>query len=78
MKVGIIQSRRGSGVAPPSREFDPNKKITDEQFEQIKTLLRFSPSSLNSQPWHVVIANIEKGKKRISKGTQEFFSQHVV
>ncbi|MBW1297592.1 oxygen-insensitive NAD(P)H nitroreductase [Aquimarina litoralis] len=56
-----------------TKSFDPNKKISDNDFEQLKALLRFSPSSTNIQPWHFVIANTEAGKKRISKGAQGFF-----
>lgn len=57
-----------------TKDFDSNKKISDENFDQIKSLLRMSPSSTNIQPWHFVISNSEEGKKRISKGTQGFFS----
>lgn len=56
-----------------AKEFNPNKKISDKDFEQILALLQMSPSSTNIQPWHFVIANTEEGKKRISKGTQGFF-----
>ncbi|GAA5188346.1 oxygen-insensitive NAD(P)H nitroreductase [Ferrimonas gelatinilytica] len=53
-----------------TKQFDPNKRIPEEQFEQIKALLRLSPSSVNSQPWHFVIANTPQGRERLSKGTQ--------
>ena len=53
-----------------TKKFDPTKRILDSDFEQIKTLLRFSPSSVNSQPWHFIIAQTPQAKKRISKGTQ--------
>jgi len=56
-----------------TKEFDPIKKISDEDFSKVKTLLRMSPSSTNIQPWHFVITNTEDGKKRITKGTQEFY-----
>lgn len=56
-----------------TKEFDPTKKISDEDFSKVKTLLRMSPSSTNIQPWHFVITNTEDGKKRITKGTQEFY-----
>ena len=51
-----------------TKEFDPNKKISKEDFEQVKALLRMSPSSTNLQPWHFIIASTEEGKKRIAKG----------
>lgn len=56
-----------------TKEFDSNKSITNDDFEQIKTLLQMSPSSTNIQPWHFIIANDQKGKERITKGTQGFF-----
>lgn len=63
----IVQNRYSTKV------FDANKKIPEATFEQIKALLRFSPSSVNSQPWHFIIANTETGKKRITAGTQGSF-----
>lgn len=56
-----------------TKEFEPTKKIADEDFAKVKALLRMSPSSTNIQPWHFVIANTEDGKKRIAKGTQGFY-----
>ena len=56
-----------------TKEFDSTKKISDEDFSKVKTLLRMSPSSTNIQPWHFVIASTDAGKKRISKGTQGFY-----
>ena len=56
-----------------TKAFDPQKTITDVDFAQLKALLRFSPSSVNSQPWHFIIANTEAGKARIAKGTQGNF-----
>lgn len=57
-----------------TKEFDPQKKIPKEKFDQIKALLRLSPSSTNIQPWYFVIAGTPEGRKRISKGTQGFFA----
>ncbi|GAA5225439.1 oxygen-insensitive NAD(P)H nitroreductase [Membranihabitans marinus] len=56
-----------------AKEFDPSKKISDEDFEQVKALLRLSPSSANTQPWHFIIANTETGKERIAKSTEGFY-----
>ncbi|MBY6186568.1 oxygen-insensitive NAD(P)H nitroreductase [Marinobacter hydrocarbonoclasticus] len=56
-----------------TKEFDAEKRIPAEQFEQIRTLLRFSPSSVNSQPWHFVIAGTPEGRKRLSMGTQGLY-----
>lgn len=54
--------------------FDPEKQIKAEDFEQIKTLLRLSPSSVNSQPWHFIIAHTPETRKRMSVGTQGGYS----
>lgn len=56
-----------------TKEFDPTKKISSEDIEHVKALLRMSPSSTNIQPWHFILADSEEGKKRITKGTQGFF-----
>jgi len=57
-----------------TKDFDPNKKIPEADFNKVKALLRMSPSSTNLQPWHFVIASTDEGKKRMAKGTQGFFS----
>lgn len=57
-----------------TKYFDPNKKISEEDFAKVKEILRMSPSSTNLQPWHFVIASTEEGKKRMAKGTKGFFS----
>ncbi len=57
-----------------TKAFDASKSISPENTENIKTLLQMSPSSINSQPWHFVIANTEEGKQRMAKGTAGFFS----
>lgn len=56
-----------------SKDFDPNKKISEEDFAKVKEILRMSLSSTNLQPWHFVIASTEEGKKRMAKGTEGFF-----
>jgi nitroreductase/dihydropteridine reductase len=53
-----------------TKKFDGSKRIKEGVFEQIKALLRWSPSSINSQPWHFVIADTLETRKRLSKGTQ--------
>jgi nitroreductase / dihydropteridine reductase len=49
-----------------TKAFDPQRKIPQPMVEQIETLLRFSPSSTNSQPWHFFIASSEEGKDRVA------------
>jgi len=52
------------------KAYDPAKKIPEDQFQQLKTLLHLSPSSVNSQPWHFIITSTDTGKQRIVKATQ--------
>ena len=52
-----------------TKAFDPSRKIPAEQMEQIETLLRFSPSSTNAQPWHFFIAASDEGKNLVAQGT---------
>ena len=63
--IEVVKSRYST------KEFDGSKQISESDFEQIKALLRFSPSSVNSQPWHFVIATNPEGRSRLSKGTQD-------
>tara|TARA_R110000868_G_scaffold262401_1_gene520965 strand:- start:139391 stop:140053 length:663 start_codon:yes stop_codon:yes gene_type:complete len=69
------------------KAYDPNKKISDENIEKIKELLRFSASSTNAQPWHFVLASSDAAKARIAKANESMFpfnnpsilaSSHVV
>lgn len=57
-----------------TKEFDTEKKISGDDFEQIKSLLRLSASSVNLQPWHFIIADTPEAKNRILKGTQDSYA----
>ena len=56
-----------------TKEFDTTKKISESDMEQVKNLLRMSPSSVNLQPWHFIVAETTEGKARMAKGTKGFF-----
>jgi len=66
--IDIVKARYST------KEFDKTKRISPQDFEQIKALLRYSPSSVNSQPWHFVIADNAQARKRLSVGTQDAYS----
>ena len=51
------------------KAYDPSRKIPADQVEQLKTLLRYAPSSVNSQPWHFFMAETDAAKARIAKAT---------
>lgn len=57
-----------------TKAFDSTKTLTEAQIVEIETLLRFSPSSTNSQPWHFVLAKTPEGKKKLTHATQGHFS----
>ncbi|WHR52088.1 oxygen-insensitive NAD(P)H nitroreductase [Vibrio furnissii] len=54
-----------------TKSFDATKRISDEHIEAIKELIRFSPSSTNSQPWHFILASTDEGKQRIAKSAHD-------
>ena len=57
-----------------TKAFDPARKIPESSIEQVLTLLRHSPSSVNSQPWHFIVASSDAGKARIAKATQTAYT----
>jgi nitroreductase/dihydropteridine reductase len=57
-----------------TKAYDPTRKIPAEQVAHLQTLLRHAPSSVNSQPWHFVIASTDEGKARIAKATQPAYA----
>lgn len=59
------------------KAFDPAKKIAPELMEQLRTVLRFSPSSVNSQPWHFVIAETDAGRERIAETLQGAYAYNA-
>ncbi len=52
-----------------TKAFDPHKHLGAALVEQLQTLLRFSPSSVNSQPWHFVIAGSDEAKAKVARAT---------
>ena len=56
-----------------AKAYDPDKKISDDNVEKIKELLRFSPSSTNSQPWHFILASSDAAKQRIAKANEDMY-----
>ena len=53
-----------------AKAFDPSRKLPAPILEQLLVLLRYCPSSINSQPWHFFIASSETGKARIARAAQ--------
>ncbi|MEO4030785.1 oxygen-insensitive NAD(P)H nitroreductase [Chromobacterium vaccinii] len=57
-----------------TKAFDPDFTLSPDQVEQIEALLRHSPSSTNSQPWHFFIAGSDEGKARVAKATADGYA----
>ena len=53
-----------------AKAYDTERRIPEEVMQQIYGLLRNSPSSVNSQPWHFIVANTAEGRARIAKAAQ--------
>lgn len=60
------------------KAYDPNKKIPKEAMGQLYSVLRDSPSSVNSQPWHFIVAETEEAKQTILPAFFEFNQPRVI
>lgn len=49
-----------------TKKYDPSQKISAEKIEQLKEILRLSPSSINSQPWKFTIISNEALKAELA------------
>lgn len=52
-----------------TKAYDPHKHIDTALMEQLQVLMRYTPSSVNSQPWHFIIAASDKAKAKIARAT---------
>lgn len=53
-----------------AKAFDPERKLSEEQITTLKTVLKLSPSSINFQPWHFIIATSQAAKDKIATACQ--------
>ena len=53
-----------------TKAYDAARRIPQATIDELKELLRHSPSSVNSQPWHFVVAGDAQGRQRIAKAAQ--------
>ena len=51
-----------------AKAYDPTRHVPEDTMQQIYEVLRVSPSSVNSQPWHFIVASTPEGKARMLKG----------
>jgi len=55
------------------KAFEPGETLAQDKIETLLNVLQNSPSSVNSQPWHFVVASTPQGREAMAKGaTAEF------
>lgn len=54
-----------------TKAYDAARKIPQATIDALLEQLRHSPSSVNSQPWHFVVADTAEGKARLAKARKE-------
>ena len=57
-----------------AKAYNPERRVPEEIMQKIYEVLRTSPSSVNSQPWHFIVASTPEGKARLAKGVQGGYS----
>ncbi|MCP1243922.1 oxygen-insensitive NAD(P)H nitroreductase [Acetobacter lambici] len=57
-----------------TKAYDTERKIPAPVVAQLLEALRYSPSSVNSQPWHFFVADNDAGKAQIAKATSSPFA----
>ena len=72
MNIALAARRRHSCKA-----FDGERKIPAGLFGQLRELLRWSPSSTNSQPWHFLIAATPEGKAQVAQSATGLFAYNA-
>ncbi len=53
-----------------TKAFLPERKISAADFNILRTVVQISPSSINAQPWHILVADSDGAKKRIVEAVQ--------
>lgn len=56
------------------KAFESGKSLPQDEIETLLNVLRNSPSSVNSQPWHFVVASTEAGREQIAASTDGAFA----
>lgn len=52
-----------------TKNYDSNKKISKDKIEDLKKIIRLSPSSINSQPWRFVFVEDEAKKSELASAS---------
>ena len=57
-----------------TKAYDPGRRIAEDQLRELMSVLHQSPSSVNSQPWHFLIAASAAAKERVALATRSAYS----
>lgn len=49
-----------------AKEYNSEKRVSDEDIAKLKEILRLSPSSINSQPWNFIFISDNKVKTKLA------------
>lgn len=49
-----------------TKQYNPNEKIVEEKINQLKEIIRMSPSSINSQPWKFLFISDDSLKEKLA------------
>jgi len=49
-----------------TKKYDAEKKVSEDLIQELKTILRLSPSSINSQPWKFIFVGDEALKRNLA------------
>jgi nitroreductase/dihydropteridine reductase len=60
-----------------AKAYDASRRIPQATVNELLELLRFAPSSVNSQPWHFILAGDAAGRERIAKAAQGGYAYNV-
>ncbi|CAK7193524.1 Oxygen-insensitive NAD(P)H nitroreductase [Commensalibacter sp. Nvir] len=56
-----------------TKKYNPNKKIPKELLDKLLNVLRLTPTSINSQPYHFIVATSQKAKTNIAESMNEVY-----
>jgi nitroreductase / dihydropteridine reductase len=56
------------------KAYEPGRSLPQASVDTLLTVLHNCPSSVNSQPWHYVVASTPEGRARVAKATEGTYS----
>lgn len=61
-----------------TKHYDPARRISDRDIADLMEVLRLSPSSVNSQPWHFFVTAEDAASGAADAGRRHFVGLHQV